>query len=88
MKKINYQGFTLIEVLVAATILAVLAAGAIVSYTSVNQKSRDSRRMSDVEQVRSYLRYRISPMLVNVMYLKYLDFLKEQEEKFFALKKR
>jgi general secretion pathway protein G len=49
------KGFTLIELLVVGTILAVIAAGAVVSYASVNVKSRDSKRMSDVEQVRSAL---------------------------------
>jgi general secretion pathway protein G len=51
----NRSGFTLIELLVVATILAVLAAGALVSYASVNQRSRDSKRMSDLEQLRSAL---------------------------------
>ena len=49
------KGFTMIELLVVATILAVLAAAAMVSYSSVNIKSRDSKRLSDLEQVRSAL---------------------------------
>ncbi len=47
------RGFTLIEILVAATILAVLAAIGLVSYSKVNQRSRDSKRKSDIEQIRS-----------------------------------
>lgn len=47
------KGFTLIEVLVAATIIAVLAAVGFASYSKVNQKSRDSKRKSDIEQLRS-----------------------------------
>jgi prepilin-type N-terminal cleavage/methylation domain-containing protein len=49
------KGFTMIELLVVATILAVLAAGAMVSYSSVNVKSRNSKRLSDLEQLRSAL---------------------------------
>ena len=51
----NHNGFTLIEILVAATILAVLAAIGFVSYASINQRSRDSKRKSDVEQIRQAL---------------------------------
>jgi general secretion pathway protein G len=49
------KGFTLIEILVAATIIVMLAAGAMTAYSSINKKSRDSRRLSDVEQMRSAL---------------------------------
>ncbi len=49
------KGFTLIEVLVAATIIAILTAIGIVSYTSINRRSRDTRRKSDLEQLRSAL---------------------------------
>ncbi len=52
MKK---TGFTLIEILVAATIVSVLSAIGIVSYASVNKRSRDAKRVSDIEQVRSAL---------------------------------
>lgn len=52
MKK---NGFTLIEILVTITIIAVLLAVAMVSYTSINKRSRDARRRSDVEQLRSAL---------------------------------
>lgn len=49
------KGFTLIEVLVAATIIAVLTAIGVVSYTSINKRSRDTKRKSDMEQIRSAL---------------------------------
>ncbi len=49
------KGFTLIELLVVGTILAVLAAGAFVSYSTTTARSRDSKRLSDIEQVRSAL---------------------------------
>lgn len=53
MRKV--AGFTLIEILVAATIIAVLVSIGIVSYGSINKRSRDSKRKSDVEQLRSAL---------------------------------
>lgn len=47
--------FTLIEVLVAVTIIAVLTAIGVVSYASANRNSRDSKRLADVEQIRAAL---------------------------------
>jgi general secretion pathway protein G len=49
------NAFTLIEILVATTIVAILIAIGTVSYTSVSRKSRDSKRRSDVEQIRAAL---------------------------------
>jgi len=49
MKK---QAFTLIEILVVATIIAILAAGAAISYASFAKQSRDAKRKSDLEQIR------------------------------------
>jgi general secretion pathway protein G len=48
-------GFTLIEILIAVTIIAILTAIGIVSYSSVNRRARDAKRKSDMEQVRSAL---------------------------------
>lgn len=45
------RGFTFIEVLVAATIIAVLMATGVVSYSSVNKSSRDTKRKSDLAQI-------------------------------------
>ncbi len=47
------RGFTLIEVLVAVTIIAILTSIGVVSYGSVNRRSRDAKRKGDVEQLRS-----------------------------------
>ncbi|KUK79544.1 MAG: fimbrial protein pilin [Microgenomates bacterium 39_7] len=47
--------FTLIEVLVATTIVAVLTAIGVVSYSSASRNSRDAKRLSDVEQIRAAL---------------------------------
>ena len=52
MKK---RGFAIIELLVVVTIIAILLAAGLVSYTSVQKRSRDARRKSDIEQVRSAL---------------------------------
>lgn len=49
------KGFTLIEVLVAVTIIAVLVSIGVVSYSSVNKRSRDAKRKGDIEQIRSAL---------------------------------
>lgn len=49
------KGYTLIELVVAITIIALLFTAGVVSYTKANERSRDARRMSDLEQVRSAL---------------------------------
>ncbi len=49
------KGYTLIEILVVATIIGLLAAGAAASFTSLNKSARDARRKGDLEQVRSAL---------------------------------
>jgi len=49
------KGFTLIELLVVITIMIVLSAVAMVSFTGAGKKSRDSRRMADLEKIRMAL---------------------------------
>lgn len=46
------KGFTLIELLVVITIMIVLSAVAMVSFTGAGKKSRDSKRMADLEKIR------------------------------------
>lgn len=54
------RGFSLVEILVTVTIIAVLTAVGVVSYSSVNKRSRDAKRKSDLEQIRSALEmYRV-----------------------------
>ncbi len=47
------KAFTLIEILVVATIIGLLAAGAAVSYSQFSKQSRDARRKADLEQIRA-----------------------------------
>ncbi len=49
------KGFSLMELLVAISIIAILTAVGVVSYGSINKRSRDVRRKSDLEQIRSAL---------------------------------
>lgn len=49
------NGFTLIEVLVAATIVALLSTMGIAGYQAVTRSGRDGLRKSDLEQIRSAL---------------------------------
>lgn len=48
-------GFTLIEILVVATIIGLLAAGGMVSYSQLTKQSRDAKRKADLEQIRAAL---------------------------------
>lgn len=49
------KSFTLIEILVVSTIIALLAATASVSYSQLNKQSRDAKRKTDLEQIRAAL---------------------------------
>ena len=49
------QGFTLIEVLVSATIIALLTSIGVVSYQAANRQARDAKRKADLEQIRAAL---------------------------------
>lgn len=49
------RGFTLLEIMVSTVIIAVLTVIGVVSYASVNKRSRDVKRKSDIEQMRSAL---------------------------------
>lgn len=49
------KGFTLIELMVTISIVAVLMAVAIVYYGNTQKQARDNKRKADLEQVRSAL---------------------------------
>lgn len=46
------DGFSLIELIVVITIIAVITAVGVVSFGGVNKKSRDAKRMADLERYR------------------------------------
>ena len=52
MKK---RAFTLIELLVVLAVIALLASGVLLMYSSVKAKSRDGRRMVDIKSVANAL---------------------------------
>jgi len=49
------RGYTLIEVLVATTIVAIIATIGALSYSVTNLRGRDSKRKADLEQIRAAL---------------------------------
>jgi len=51
-KFLTKKSFTLIEILVVATIITLLASGGAVVYTQLNRASRDAKRKADLEQIR------------------------------------
>lgn len=48
----NKKGFTLFELLVSISIIAILVAVASTSFSAAQKKARDARRMEDMESVR------------------------------------
>jgi len=58
MKKINQKGFTLIELLVVIAIIGLLSTLAVVSLNNARTKSRDARRVADIEQIQTALEHR------------------------------
>lgn len=54
-KKLRNSGFTFVELLVVITIIGVIFASGIVSFTAITTRSRDARRKSDLESIRQSL---------------------------------
>lgn len=55
MKIGKAKGFTLIEILVAMTLVAILLSLGLVSYQGSKKAARDGKRKADLEQIRSAL---------------------------------
>ena len=55
MKNLQKLGFTLIELLIVIAIIGILIAVSTVSYLTASKQSRDTRRKSDLEQIRQAL---------------------------------
>lgn len=53
--RIFKRGYTLVELMVAISILALLFAAGVTSYSKASGRSRDAKRKSDIEQLRSAL---------------------------------
>lgn len=53
--KLHYSGFTLIEILVSATIIGLLSTIGITGFQAITKSGRDALRKSDLEQMRSAL---------------------------------
>ena len=53
--KTNKKGFTLIELLVVIAIIGLLSTLSIVALNSARARSRDARRISDIQQIQSAL---------------------------------
>lgn len=51
----SLSGFSLVELLVTVSIIAILIAIGIASYSTINKQSRDAKRKSDLEQIRAAL---------------------------------
>lgn len=49
------KSFTLIEILVVTTIIVLLTAAAVISYSTFLKQSRDAKRKTDLEQIRAAL---------------------------------
>lgn len=56
LKKSSFiKGFTLIELMIVISIIALLALVALVSFVQAGKSSRDSKRLTDLEQVKAAL---------------------------------
>ncbi len=51
----NKSGFTFIELLVVITIIGIIFSSGVVAYSAITVRSRNTRRISDVESIRQSL---------------------------------
>ena len=66
-KKLQKRGFTLIEVLVVSTIIVVVAAIGLVSYSGAQVGARDAQRRQDLDNTRTTLLLFILNRLIIVL---------------------
>lgn len=52
-KQRETNGYTLIEILIVATIIGLLAAATSITYSQISKQSRDAKRKTDLEQIRA-----------------------------------
>lgn len=55
MKSTNKNGFTILELLISVAIIALLSSIILVGISSIKERSRDTRRMSDVNEIQKAL---------------------------------
>ena len=55
MKQLRTNGFTFVELLVVISIIGIIFAAGVVSFTSLTVRSRDTRRKADLEVIRQAL---------------------------------
>lgn len=51
----KYYGFTLVELIIVITIIAILSTIAFVSFSMINQNARDSKRISDIQAIYKWM---------------------------------
>jgi type II secretion system protein G len=55
MRAPKQKGFTIVELLIVIVVIAILAAISIVAYNGIQQRARDTKRASDIGQVKKML---------------------------------
>lgn len=55
LKQISKRGFTLIELIVAMAILAIVTSGILANFINSQKKARDAQRKSDLKQIQNAL---------------------------------
>lgn len=53
--RLKPKGFTIVELLIVIVVIAILAAITIVAYNGIQQRARDTRRASDIAQIKKAL---------------------------------
>jgi type II secretion system protein G len=51
------RGFTIVELLIVIVVIAILASISIVAYNGIQQRARDSKRTSEISQIKKVLEF-------------------------------